>query len=175
MPRLRRGKHLSSMVEQIGKESKESTDQKAETYADVDSIDTFEASSCHTQSRPPSSHGFAANPSLSPTGATESRPLSRERDPEKIQPVPRQLRDFPSNRPNLSFWPPSTPRKLYHESLPPDHPKEWHHCHLCRLKSEWACNDPSHRATRGYFPKAKTTNDAGDDESKGRRWMGGVL
>lgn len=153
-PRMRKGRQLPTIREHIEVGPDGDVDEGDDTYADVDSIDILEALSHHPQSRPSSSHGLLTD-ALSSTDAKTSGSQPGKGELHVFPPVPTHLQDSLSSRPERL---PSTSfpqRRSYHNSLPPDHPKEWHHCHLCRLKSERACKDPTHKTSCDYVPRQR--------------------
>ena len=150
-PRMRKGRQLPTIREQIEDGPIGDIDEGDDTYADVDSIDILEALS---QSRPSSSHGLLTD-ALSSTDAKTPGPQPGTRELHVFPPVPTHLQNSLSSRPEQLLSPSFPQRRSYHNSLPPDHPKEWHHCHLCRLKSERACKDPTHRTSCDYVPRQR--------------------
>lgn len=145
-----------------------------DTYADIDSISIVEASSTHTKSRPSSSDGPPANRPSSPDStdnALQTHPSTREQGPGNILHLPGRLRSKLSHHREQISSPAQSPRRGTFYSLPPEHPKEWHHCHLCRLRSERKCDEPSHRCEP--FRRPDSPNDRGKEErAKKKGWLG---
>ena len=151
-------------------------EESDDTYADIDSISILEASSIHTKSRPSSSDGPIANRPCSQSSTKntlETHPSPREQDSRDIVRMPGRLRSKFSQRREQTFTPTQSPRQGTFHSLPPEHPKAWHHCHLCRLRSECKCNDPSHNCEP--FRRSDSLDDGGDDEGARRTgWLGAL-
>ena len=149
-------------------------EESDETYADLDSISILEASSTHTKSRPSSSDGpFTNRPSSnhSTKTALETHPSTRKQDPGEIIRMPGHLRSSFCRCREQTFSRAQSPRRGTFHSLPPEHPKAWHHCHLCRLRSERECNDPNHKCEP--FRRSDSPDGRGEDEGAKRTgWLG---
>ena len=151
-------------------------EESDDTHADIDSISIVEASSTHTKSRPSSSDGpFVNRPSSqhSTKNALETHPSTQKQDPGDIIRMPGRLRSKFSQRRGQKFSPTQFPGRNTFYSLPPEHPKAWHHCHLCRLLSERQCDDPSHNCEP--FRRSDYLDDREQDEGAKRKgWFGAL-